>query len=104
MKNNNFEEIIRVALVLDNYYKSDEICDIIQFSQTWGNTALGFDGIGCDMITSSITSVIFKNDGKIDVFFGRKKAYTVPKMNQFFLDDLNKHYLRPVRESSVYME
>ena len=104
MKSEKFEEIIRVALALDNYYKNNEIRDIVQFSQTWSSTALGFGGVGGDMLTSAITSVVFKQDGKIDVFFGRRKAYTIPKITQSFVDDLNKRYLRPVSESSVYME
>lgn len=68
------------------------------------STCLGFGGIGGQALTSALTSVIFKTDGKIDVFFGGRKAYTIPKMNQTFYDDLNKRYLKSVRESKVYMD
>lgn len=103
MRNQRFEEMIRVALALDNQYKDEDICDIVHFSQTWPSTCLGFSGIGGQSLTSAITSVVFKTDGKIDVLFGGRKAYTVPKMNQAFYDDLTKRYVKSVSESSVYM-
>ena len=104
MRNQIFEEMVSLALALDNQYKDEDIADIVQFYQTWGSTCLGFGGIGGQALTSALTSVIFKTDGKIDVFFGGRKAYTIPKMNQTFYDDLNKRYLKSVRESNVYMD
>ena len=104
MRNQIFEEMVSLALALDNQYKDEDIADIVHFSQTWESTCLGFGGIGGQALTSALTSVIFKTDGKIDVFFGGHKAYTIPKMNQTFYDDLNKHYLKSVRESKVYMD
>lgn len=102
MRSSSFEEMIRVALALDNQYKEGDFWDVVHFSQTWGSTALGFGGIGGQAMTSALTSVIFRNDGKIDVLFGGRKAYTVPKMNQAFFDDLSKRCLKSVSESSVY--
>lgn len=103
MRNQRFEEMIRVALALDNQYRDEDIADVVHFSQTWGSTCLGFGGFGGQTLTSAITSVVFKADGKIDVLFGGRKAYTVPKMNQAFYDDLNKRYVKSVSESVVYM-
>lgn len=102
MRSARFEEMIRVALALDNQYRDENIGDVVHFSQMWGSTTLGFGGIGGQALTSAITSVIFRNDGKIDVLFGGRKAYTVPKMNQAFFDDLSKRCLKSVSESSVY--
>lgn len=104
MRNQRFEEMIRVALSLDNQYKDEDVADIVHFSQTWGSTCLGFCGIGGQALTSAITSVVFRTDGKIDVLFGGRKAYTVPKMNQAFYDDLTKRYVKSVSESKVYMD
>ena len=69
MRNQIFEEMVSLALALDNQYKDEDIADIVHFSQTWESTCLGFGGIGGQALTSAITSVIFKTDGKIDVFF-----------------------------------
>ena len=104
MRNQIFEEMVSLALALDNQYKDEDIADIVQFYQTWGSTCLGFGGIGGQALTSALTSVIFKTDGKIDVFFGGRKAYTIPKINKKLNKDLNKRYLKSVQESNDYME
>lgn len=103
MKNKIFEGMNHISVILDNYYESDKVVDSVHFSQTWADTSLGFGMFGGQAFTSALTSVIFLDDGKIDVWFAGQKAYTVPRMNQAFFEDLSKRWLKSVHESIVYM-
>ena len=35
MRNQIFEEMVSLALAMDNQYKDEDIADIVHFSQTW---------------------------------------------------------------------
>lgn len=101
MKIQRLQERIAVALVLDNIYKEDDIVDIWQFDQSWPSTALGFNACGGDMITSALTSVILRVDGKVDVYFSTKKAYTM-KMSPALMEDIRRFRMEPVMNAHKY--
>lgn len=103
MKVFKLQERITVALFLDNRYINDVVEDIWQFDQTWGSTALGFNGIGGSALTSALTSVVLKTDGTVDVYFGTRRAYT-KKMSQKIMDDVQKFQMASVMDSHVYDE
>ena len=77
-------------------------CDVIDFDQTWGSTALGFGGMGGQMMTTARTYIIvYKN--RAYVYFGGRYAYKVPyPFNNAFEDDLAKHSLAPIVASAKY--
>lgn len=103
MKVFKLQERITIALFLDNIYNNDDIADIWQFDQTWGSTALGFNGIGGSALTSALTSVVLKTDGNVDVYFGTRKAYT-KKISQKIMDDVRKFQMASVMDSHIYDE
>jgi hypothetical protein len=77
--------------------------DVTVFSEWWGSTALGFPGMGGDAMTKAYTTVIEEeNSGWYGVFFGDRLAYLVPRANERFLDDLNRHQMLSVREAKKY--
>lgn len=54
-------------------------CEVAMFPQTWGSTALGFDGVGGQAITSAYTVVVeCVRTGFRAVYFGGRFAYLVP--------------------------
>ena len=77
-------------------------CDVIDFDQTWGSTALGFGGCGGQMMTTARTYIImFKTCAY--VYLGGRFAYKVPiPFNKEFRDDLAKHSLAPIVASAKY--
>lgn len=95
------QERIAVALVLDNIYKEDDVVNIWQFDQSWPSTALGFDACGGDMITVALTSVILRADGKVDVYFGTRKAYT-KKISPMLMEDIRRFRMEPVMNANTY--
>lgn len=95
------QERIAVALVLDNIYKEDDVVDIWQFDQSWPSTALGFNACGGDVMTSALTSVILRADGKVDVYFSTKKAYT-KKMSPALMEDIRRFRMEPVMNAKKY--
>ena len=104
MRNEMHEDLVKVALNLDNKYKENEVDDEVHFRQTWGSTALGFGGFGGDMMTGAWTSVIIKSDGSADVFFNGRKAYSVLNMNDEFKNDLIRRHMKPVYDISSYQK
>ncbi len=63
---------------------------IYHFTQNWGSTALGFGGLGGQAGTRAYTTVLNKGNFAA-VYFQGRFAYEV-KVNDHFIDDLNKHY------------
>ena len=63
--------------------------ELFNFEQTWGSTALGFGGIGGQMITSARTYVFIPMSCEEDcfVYFAGKFAYSVPYSKKF-MDDV----------------
>lgn len=85
----------------DIHYPQFEIIDV--FSQTWGSTALGFDGIGGCAITSAYTTIILNNDlGYVGVFFGERMAYVIKHPNEKFVEDIKKRNMCSVSNCSKY--
>lgn len=77
-------------------------CDVIDFDQTWGSTALGFGGIGGQMMTTERTYIIVYTN-RAYVYFGGHYAYEVPyPFNKAFEDDMAKHSLASVIASKKY--
>jgi hypothetical protein len=74
------------------------------FCQIWGNTALGFGGIGGNMITSAYTTVVEdKYSGWCGVFFGERLAYKIKNPNQKFREDIYGHHMKPFSKRYIYM-
>lgn len=85
----------------DIHYPQFEIIDV--FSQTWGSTALGFDGIGGCAITSAYTTIILNNDlDYVGIFFGERMAYVIKHPNEKFVEDIKKRNMCSVENSSKY--
>lgn len=74
------------------------------FPQTWGSTALGFEGIGGQAITSAYTTVVIDElFGWSGVFFGERLAYVIYNPNQHFFEDLKNGTMQPVYRKSRYL-
>ncbi len=73
------------------------------FLQTWGSTALGFDGIGGQMMTSAYTTV-FQDEilNVAVVFFDYNLAYIIENVNDKFIEDLKNRNMCRVSESNKY--
>lgn len=73
------------------------------FPQTWGSTALGFEGIGCSAMTTAYTTVIQVDNTELyGVFFGEEFAYLVDNPLPVFFEDLKNRNMAPVYESNKY--
>lgn len=78
--------------------------EIHTFEQNWGSTALGFDGIGGQAITSARTYVfepICVNQ-KFFVYFGCKFAYAVP-YSSILMKDIAKQNMVSVNKRGKYL-
>ena len=72
---------------------------------TWGSTALGFPGMGGQMMTTARTYVVMPDyDSPIYVYFGSRFAYAVNEMNEWFKEDLRNHRMASVMESGRYKD
>lgn len=67
-------QIISTLLNADSFTESKPIDNYAVYPQTWPSSALGFGGIGGDMLTTAPTTAI-ESKGKVHVFFGSKLAY-----------------------------
>lgn len=78
--------------------------EFYMFPQVWGDTSLGFGGIGGQAMTSAYTTVIVDNcTGWCGVFFGERLAYTILNPNQAFYDDLHNGRMESVSKSGKYL-
>lgn len=66
--------------------RRDEV-DAILFPQVWPSTALGFDGVGGQAMTTAHTAVIRHGD-VCAVYFGERFAYLASMRNEAFREDL----------------
>lgn len=75
------------------------------FPQTWGSTALGFTGIGGQMMTQAQTTVIMVSTTREygAVFFGGKFAYSVENVNEAFIKDVSQFHMEPVYRAGKYL-
>ena len=102
---NNFKDKIADHLkeTMGRQYIDDSDYDFTMFSQSWGDTSLGFGGIGGQMITSAYTVVIiFEPTGIAGVYFNGKFAYIVERPNENFYKDLLNREMKAVRYKSTY--
>lgn len=85
----------------DIHYPQFEIIDV--FSQTWGSTALGFDGIGGCAMTNAYTTIILSNDlDYVGIFFGERLAYVIKHPNEKLVEDIKKRNMCSVSNCSKY--
>lgn len=77
---------------------------LITFEQTWGSTALGFNGVGGQAMTSANTYVFIPevDDEKCHVYFAGRFAYSV-EYSDVFMEDVRKHRLEPVWKKGKYL-
>ena len=73
------------------------------FEQVWGDTSLGFGGIGGQAMTSAPTFAFIPNgvNQNCFVYFGSRFAYAVP-FSEVFYEDLKGHCLVSVAKSGKY--
>lgn len=95
------EDLITSSLRIDNQENPRDIVDVVAFVQTWGSTALGFNGIGGNAMTPAITTIVYKSSGVADVFFAGRKAYSC-KVNSVFQEDVAKRCMASVSNKSKY--
>lgn len=91
------EELVKEQIRYPNF----EVMAV--FLQTWGDTTLGFGGIGGQSMTSAYTTVIQNYDlGYVAVFFGNIMAYIVKHPNDKFWNDVWGRKMGAVRERHKY--
>jgi aspartate aminotransferase-like enzyme len=69
--------------------------EIYSFPQTWGSTALGFDGIGGSAMTTALTVVVM-HGVEACVYFGGSFAYRIEDINEAFRADMQRYDMKPV--------
>lgn len=80
--------------------------EIYTFTQAWGSTALGFDGIGGQTITEANTYVLepvapnAPDYKTCHVYFAGRYAYSVPYGTQFCVDLVSQN-MAPVSEAAA---
>lgn len=94
--------------IKDDLNKEEKKChpefEMTMFLQTWGDTSLGFGGIGGQAITSAYTTVVRDTySGWCGVFFGEKLAYKIKNPNQTFNEDVCKFEMKPFYKSESYI-
>lgn len=57
-KNHSYTDASRMAKMVPRDLHSYEIDGFAVFQQTWGSTALGFGGMGCNAMTTANTVVV----------------------------------------------
>lgn len=77
--------------------------DFTMFSQVWGSTALGFNGIGGQALTKAYTVIAHEIHTNIAlVFFEEEFAYLVKNPNELFKEDLENRNMKAVYEAFKY--
>ena len=77
--------------------------ELYSFPQTWGSTALGFSGIGGQVVTSAYTTVIhYLPLGVFGVYFNEGFAYVVTCHNETFIEDLKHMKMASVMQRFKY--
>ena len=100
----NIEEDLpyRIDYSRDHCVSIDDF-EIYIFEQTWGSTALGFDGIGGQAMTTENTYVFvpLNCDQPCFVYFGSRYAYKV-EYSRFFMEDVLAGHVESVSRSGKY--
>lgn len=77
--------------------------EMYMFPQMWGDTSLGFGGIGGQAMTSAYTTVIIDNNtGWHGVFFGERLAYIINSPNEKFYENLRNWNMESVSRKGKY--
>lgn len=73
------------------------------FPQVWGSTALGFGGVGGQMMTTANTYVFIDkySEQNCFVYFGGRFAYEAPYCQEF-IDDVRRNKMEPVNRKGKY--
>lgn len=80
---------------------SEIFCDA--FTQTWGSTSLGFNGVGGSAMTTDYTVVCnVEGTDLYGVFFGERLAYVVNNPNDSFYNDKRERYMAAQWEVDRY--
>jgi len=74
---------------------------VAHFEQDWGDTSLGFGGIGGQAITSAYTTVITCN-GSAAVYFAGRHAYSIPEYNNRFILDVRGQSMVAKKDAGRY--
>lgn len=71
-------------------------CTVTVFHQTWGSTALGYGGIGCQAMTRAATTLVKCDHTQcVAVYFGGNRlAYLIPAEHQ------NEHFTQSMRDQT----
>lgn len=74
------------------------------FQQTWGDTSLGFGGVGGQMMTAATTVVVHDPSlARAAVFFASRYAYSVEPARGAFFRALQDHRMPSVRDRSTLL-
>lgn len=104
----NHTDFSIINTLLDNFQKDlkerDDI-DVYVFPQTWGNTALGYGGVGGSAMTSDSTIVLHAQYlNVVRVYFGCKRlAYQIKDPDQIFFKDLYRCDLADASKAGKYI-
>jgi hypothetical protein len=77
-----------------------DIAGVEVFQQTWGSTALGFDGIGGAAMSTCNVTVITGSMGDKAVYMGPRFAYHIVRPNKKFFEDVASHCIADVRSAN----
>jgi hypothetical protein len=69
--------------------------EVYSFPQTWGSTALGFDGIGGSAMTTALTVIVI-HGVEACVYFGGSLAYRIEEINDAFRTDMQRYEMKSV--------
>lgn len=87
----------------ERFKKYHPVITMYMFPQTWGDTSLGFGGIGGQAMTTAYTTVICEEYiGYYGVFFHERLAYIIKNPNDKFFNDLYKMKMSDVAHSGTY--
>lgn len=84
----------------ENFRESD--LAVHMFPQTWGDTSLGFGGIGGQSITSAYTVCIEGPYGDVAVFFSGRFAYHVKAPTLSMYEDMARNCVKARGASLQY--
>jgi hypothetical protein len=87
---------------LTNRRPREDDVEVVHFAQTWGSTALGFGGMGGSAMTSAYTTVIMCGVAAA-VYFAGRHAYTIPKYNNDFIEDVRGQSMVARSKAGRYM-
>ena len=64
-------------------------CDVIDFDQTWGSTALGFSGMGGQIMTTERTYIIVYTNRAYVYFGGRYATHSIRRSRMIWRSTLS---------------